>query len=166
AMEVLGQSLVAFRDEYLAATAAFVRERRDLDDLPLDPSGREHKIECLFPPGRMPDGVPAVFPLGHIRAPARRALVVEDLDLLTNTQRSVPPDPRLRPDLFPDFACADINSLALVVEATAAVNVLEVSVEEVDFTPSGDRPQPVQLLNPGDRRLNFHRGLCLGPFRP
>ena len=41
----------------------------DLNDLPLDPSGREYKIECLFPPGRLPVAVPAVFPLGQIRAP-------------------------------------------------------------------------------------------------
>src|SRR5690242_313380 len=99
-MEVLGQSLVAYRDEYLAATAAFVRERRNLDDLPLDPSGCEHKIECFFPPGRLPVAVPAAFPLGHIRAPAGRTLGVEDLDLLADTQRSVSPNPGLREDLF------------------------------------------------------------------
>ena len=50
AMKVLGQAIVAVRDEGLAALRAFIGSRPDLNDLSFDDSRRDHDIVGALTP--------------------------------------------------------------------------------------------------------------------
>src|SRR5262249_46377367 len=69
--------------------------------------------------------------------------------------------PPLLADLHHYLTGADVDSLPLVVKVTTVIDVLEFRVKKVDFSPTGNRPQSVQLLHPGNGWPMFGLSPCL-----
>src|SRR5258706_9449528 len=88
---MLGQPLVAVRDEGRPTPTAFVDAGSALDNLSLDPTGGEDEVERLLVPRTLPEDALPVRPSGHVGATAGRAHPGVDLHLLADPDTAVHP---------------------------------------------------------------------------
>src|SRR6516164_5310454 len=144
-VEVLVQPLVPLRQEGHAALLAPIRNGPALDHPSPHPRGSEHQVECLFPPWVL-NLVAAARDLNNGFRLALWTVPALDDDALAHPQLTINALAATSQRSLQRFAGADIDSLPLVVEVRALVDVCEVRMKEGDGAPTRPKRQLGRVL--------------------
>ena len=124
-VKMLGESLVTLRNERVPTHHALMNGGSTFNDLSLNHSGSEHKVECSLVLCRKSSDSFAVGPMNKLRTTARRAFSTVNLNPLADPQIVVLAAPRLLLAPLQHLACANIDSLPLVIKATTLVDMVK-----------------------------------------